>query len=160
MNALHPALALPMRPIRLTLVLLLFALGGCITPQPGDYQRKFSVTPLAADQFQIDYSGWSSTPAETVADLALLRSAEIALQNGFNYFVVVDGDSATAVAEAPALAAEYIEHRGARYHLAAPAASNRIICFHERPAGTAFVALFVKASLRAKYTLDQAGTGI
>ena len=57
-------------------------------------------------------------------------------------------------------AAEFIVHNGIRYYHASPASSNTIVCFKRKPQGFAYVALFVKASLRAKYGLDQAAATI
>ena len=140
--------------------LLLLLLGGCAKPlQPDNYVERISSTWLDANRFVVAYSRKSTD--EQVVDLALLRSAEIALQNGFNYFIVVNADDsiATSTDTTPtdalsATATEFIVHNGIRYYHANPASSNTIVCF-KRPQGFAYVALFVKASLRAKYGLDQ-----
>ena len=142
---------------------MLLVLAGCVTPlQPDNYENKFNVTQLAADQFLVDYSNWDIVADDSVVDFALLRSAEVTLQNGYHYFVMVDGESAAdpASAEPPLPDVEYVMHDGMRYRLAAPGADNRIICFRENPAVSGYVALFVKASLRARYALDQTGTSI
>ena len=149
-----------MRSIRPALIVLLLALGGCVTPlEPDNYPDRFDVTQLDTDQFRIEYSGWPSADDEMVTDLALLSSAETALQNGFHYFVVVDGDSAQEIgsADPPMPDAEYLEHNGMRYRVTAPGDANHIICFHDSNASSGYVALFVKASLRARYQLDRAG---
>jgi hypothetical protein len=53
-----------------------------------------------ANRFTIGYDGnkWHSNPVnqkERVIDLALLRSAEVALENGFKYFIVSDSKAYT-----------------------------------------------------------------
>jgi hypothetical protein len=138
------------------LLMLLLLLGGCAKPlQPDNYAERISSTWLDANRFIVAYPRQSTE--QQVIDLALLHSAEIALQNGFNYFIVVNSDdSVDSSAEAvPAAAAEFILYDGIRYQHASPASSNTIICFQRKPPGFSYVALFVKASLRAKYGLDQ-----
>ena len=53
-----------------------------------------------SNRFKIGYDGnkWHSDPAnrkERVIDLALLRSAEVALENGFKYFIISDSQAYT-----------------------------------------------------------------
>ena len=53
-----------------------------------------------SNRFKIGYDGnkWHSDPAnrkERVIDLALLRSAEVALENGFKYFIISDSQAST-----------------------------------------------------------------
>ena len=143
----------------LTLVILL---GACAQPpRPQDYAERLSSTWLAADQFTVAYRGNASSRDDEIADLALLRSAEIALQNGFPYFIIVDADAASGANAAGGTDAmpSFTVHAGKRYRLASPGASNTVVGFREKPLGFAYVALFVKASLRAKYGLDQADSG-
>jgi hypothetical protein len=142
------------QPILLLVFILL--LGGCAKPlQPDNYAERISSTWLDANRFIVAYPRQSTE--QQVVDLALLHSAEIALQNGFNYFIVVNSDDSagTSAGAVPAAATEFIVYAGIRYQHASPASSNTIICFKHKPQGSAYVALFVKASLRAKYGLDQ-----
>ena len=53
-----------------------------------------------SNRFKIGYDGnkWHSDPfnrKERVIDLALLRSAEVALENGFKYFIISDSQAYT-----------------------------------------------------------------
>ena len=53
-----------------------------------------------SNKFKIGYGGnkWHSDPVnrkERVIDLALLRSAEVALENGFKYFIISDSAAYT-----------------------------------------------------------------
>jgi len=142
-------------------LLLILQLGGCAKPlQPDNYVERISSTWLDANRFVVAYPHKSAD--QQVIDLALLRSAEISLQGGFNYFIVVNTDeSVAASADAvPATATEFMMHNGIRYYHTSPASSNTIVCFKRKPQGFAYVALFVKASLRAKYGLDQPAAAI
>ena len=142
--------------------LLLLLLGGCAKPlqpdnplQPKNYAERLSPSWLDSNRFIVAYPRKSSDVE--IIDLTLLRSAEIALQNGFNYFIVINADESitTSAGDSAAVGSEFIVHNSIRYYHANPASSNTIIGFKRRPQGFAYVALFVKASLRAKYGLDQ-----
>ena len=142
------------------LCLLILLIGGCAQPlQPENFSGQISPTWLDANRFLVA-SPHKSTD-EQVIDMTLLRSAEIALQNGFNYFIVVyndvypDDSIATSSDASSGTATEFTVHNGKRYQHTSPASANTIICFRRKPQGFAYVALFVKASLRAKYDLEQ-----
>ena len=146
------------------LLLLVLLLGACAKSiQPDNYPELISSTRLGQDTFVVSYPGTADAANEQATDLALLRSAEVALANGFNYFVIIDNDatntSALKVNDQQAGDLEIINpeptlYRGKRYFHTDPATNNTIVCFKEKPEGFAYVALFVKATLRSKYRLD------
>ena len=148
------------------LVLLLLLLGACAKPlQPDNYTEQISSTRLDQNTFQVSYPGSSNSADEKTTDLTLLRSAEVALAHGFNYFIIVNNGepdtSSLKVSGQDENDLENIGHeptiyRGKRYLNVDPDARNKIVCFKEKPEGFAYVALFVKATLRSKYQLDQA----
>lgn len=146
MNTLQPAI----------IFLLISLLGACAKPlQPDNYETRISSTRLGTDSFIVSYSGQITD--EQVVDLALLRSAELSLQNGFNYFIIVKTDESAAIyatAESSG-ATEFTLHNGLQLQHSDPGTTNTIVCFKHKPPGFAYVALLVKASLRAKYGLDQ-----
>jgi len=145
---------------------LLLLLGACAKPlQPDNYPEQISSTQLDTNIFQVSYSGSTSSADEKTIDLALLRSAEVALANGFNYFIIVNNSKSDAGAlkisdqdesDLENISYESTLYRGKRYVHSDPDADNTIVCFKEKPEGFAYVALFVKATLRSKYQLDQA----
>ena len=143
-----------LQPVIIFLVIAL--LGACAKPlQPNNYETRISSTRLGTDSFIVSYSHQATD--QQVVDLALLRSAEISLQNGFSYFIIVETDESAAsyaVAESDG-ATEFTLHNGLRLQHSEPGATNTIVCFQRKPPGFAYVALLVKASLRAKYGLDQ-----
>ena len=131
-------------------VLLLLLLNACAKPlQPDNYGDLISSTRVDQDTFQVSSPGGANSEDEKSVDLSLLRSAEIALENGFSYFVIVESDSQQDSAyEATTYGDETYSHSD-------PGTTNTIVCFKQKPQGFAYVALFVKASLRSKYNLDQ-----
>jgi hypothetical protein len=72
---------------------LIVALAGCATPapqygpalRPGD--SGFSETRIETDRFRVSYRT-AAGGAATAQDFALLRAAELTLQNGYDWFVV------------------------------------------------------------------------
>lgn len=131
-------------------VLLLLLLNACAKPlQPDNYGDLITSARVEQDTFRVSSPGSASSEDEKSVDLSLLRSAEVALENGFNYFVIIESDGREDSAYAATT------YAGRTYQHFGPGTNNTIVCFKHKPQGFAYVALFVKASLRAKYNLDQ-----
>lgn len=78
-------------------VLLSLTLAGCATAyQPNGYTGGFSETRYAVDYavdiVQVTFEGNGRTSRERASDLSMLRSAELTLQSGYRYFIVLAGD--------------------------------------------------------------------
>src|SRR5216684_2626971 len=83
-----------MRPIILTG--LAIVLGACATSyKPQGLSGGFSETQLDRNVFRVSFRGNGYTRPERAEDFALLRSAELALRNGFTHFIIVDGRSSS-----------------------------------------------------------------
>jgi hypothetical protein len=68
-------------------------LAGCVTA----YEKKttaggYSETQLGENIFQVLFVGNSYDSHERVSDFSLLRSAEITVEKGYRYFVIVESD--------------------------------------------------------------------
>ncbi len=77
----------------LVVTALVLLTAGCFTPyQPfelygrGGYQEK----RISEDMYKVTYYGNHATPMETLNLLLLYRSAELATNNGYDYFVVLE----------------------------------------------------------------------
>ncbi len=82
-------------PALLLLVLLLPAIAGCASPTPyaplsDRYGYKDSI--IESHRYRVSFSGNSSTDRETVETYLLYRAAELTLEKGADYFVVVERD--------------------------------------------------------------------
>ncbi len=74
------------------------SLLGCATPyHSNSLLGGYTETQLAPDVFRVGFQGNGYTSPERAQDFALLRAAELAQQNGFRYFVVIDERSSTEV---------------------------------------------------------------
>ena len=75
------------------LVLGALALGGCASAtgyQSAGADGGYSELQLAHDMFRVAFQGNIYTSQERVADMALLRAADLALAHGARYFVVIN----------------------------------------------------------------------
>lgn len=160
-----------MRMVLRLMVLATFC--GCATP----YQSKglsggFSEIQLDRNVFQVNFRGNGYTSFERAADFTLLRSAELTLQNGYSYFIIVERAERTSVSSyttptqshTTASATAYgntaygqsttTTTGGETYLIRKPSTSNTIVCFSERPKdvhGLVYDARFVSNSLTRKY---------
>ena len=76
------------------IMLLSLLLCGCVTPyQRSGYSGGFSEMKLSADLFEVNFRGNGYTGQSTVKRYFLRRCAEVALENGFDYFVFVDQEA-------------------------------------------------------------------
>jgi len=87
----------PLRSGRLAgagLLALLLALGGCAadpTPyQPATNGYGFSQQQLEGNRYRVTFAGNSATNLDTVRNYMLYRAAEVTVESGHDYFVVVD----------------------------------------------------------------------
>lgn len=85
----------------------------------------------------------------TAIDFALLRSAEVALSNGFEYFVIAINNAATMRQET---------YNGIKEILGRPSVINIIYCYNDKPldvASKVYVASHVVRELRKRYNMDR-----
>ena len=103
--------------------------------------KKFVVQQLTEDVFQITYGGDPYRSYELLSDHILLRSAEVTLENEFQYFVIAEKSSVPD-------------------HYAA-ALSHTIQCYNEKPESgvIAVDAESVTKRIRQKYKLPSTGGG-
>ena len=134
---------------------ILLLLTACAEPVADkDYAGQFTTRWHASDRFTVSYRANPASSEAVISDLSLLLSAETALEHGFPYFVLVSDETWARLGRDRATA------RVDGLIPAPPAASNRVVGFRARPAHFHYVALFVKASLRGRYDLEQAPAAI
>jgi len=81
--------------LKLILILVLtLELAGCAT----GYQRQgwtggYSDSQLQQDVFRVSFKGNAFVSREKVQDYMLLRCAELTIEKGFDYFIIVDEDN-------------------------------------------------------------------
>lgn len=81
----------------LSLIAVMVLLAGCATQTPykpaeARGEEGYTETRLGKNRFRVNFVGNSITPAETVKDYALLRVAELTLQEGYSWFRIAERD--------------------------------------------------------------------
>ena len=158
------------------LALATVLLGGCATTyQPNSFTGGYSETQLGENIFQVSFRGNGYTSRERASDFSLLRSAEVALENGFRYFVIVESEKGSKVGAYTTPTTSYTTgsaygsgnyaygsattttYGGQTYFISKPRATNTILCFKEKPEinGLVFDAEFVAKSIRQNYSLNK-----
>jgi hypothetical protein len=147
-------------------------LSACATTyQPDGFSGGFSETQLDTNVFRVSFRGNGMTRAERAEELALLRSAELTLKNGFTHFVVIYSQSrerhgsyttptqsyttanATAYGNSAYGTAQTTTYGGQTIHISRPSTTNTIMCFKGKPdiQGLVYDAQFLCNSLGGKY---------
>ena len=161
---------------QLAIFLVAITTAGCAT----SYQHKgatggYSETQLSPNSFQIYFKGNGYTGEERAEDFTLLRSAEISLEHGFPYFIIVServGAStsvyttptqttttgqATAVGKTAYGSATSTTTGGHSFQTHKPSLRDTIVCIKEKPdvQGVVYEAEFVAHSIRSKYGMSE-----
>lgn len=145
-------------------------LAGCATAhQPYSYfgGGGYRDVQLAENVFKVTVEANAYTSNSAATDLALLRSAELALEHKFKYFVIgtTSDDSYFSSLTTPTTTNVYATRYGntvrgtaqttggQTYSFHFPAPTMTITCFTEKPAlnGTIYDAAIVSKSLRAQH---------
>lgn len=145
----------------------IFLLSGCSTKyQSSGFTGGYQESQLAPNIFSVSFKGNGYTSKEKVADFAMLRSAELTIQNGFKYFSIISEDSDISTIEiAPsyettgtvnsfgAVNLRTKEVGGMKFRKASN--TNRIICYKEKPVNQlSYEAEFIINSLKKKYEIE------
>lgn len=156
------------------MVLAALALAGCAT----SYKRTgftggFSETRLQENAFIVSFRGNGYTSRDRSMDFALLRCAELTLENGFKFFVITDsaqetktvyyntgGSSQTygtvnTIGNTSYGSFNTYNSGSTTIPIHKPRSSYTIFCFREKPEGSmAFDADFLANSIRQKYGMQ------
>ncbi len=158
-----------------TLLVLCLTVGavygsGCATP----YARQsliggYSETQLSENIFTVTFWGNGYTTRERASDFTLLRCAEIAMNNGYNYFIIIDIEKYTSDMALTTPTTSYTTgygrtsgsvnmygshgtfsgntfgsartttYGGQTFLISKPTTSNTILCMNEKPDGNPLV---------------------
>lgn len=161
---------------KLSLLFLTFALlQGCATSyHKSNFNGGYSETQLSENIFRVSFSGNDYTGGERVADFVLLRSAELALQNGYAFFAVIDEKDVsssytyTTPITSNTSASVYgygkyangnattTTYGGQTYNITSPGLVNTILCFKEKPKDAfSYDAKFIFKNISAKYGIKK-----
>ncbi|MEX2494545.1 MAG: hypothetical protein WD448_00570 [Woeseia sp.] len=102
-----------------TLVALVIVgvIGACASHSPrylpADHADDYGYysTRLGEARYRIVFNGDSRTGVNTARDYALLRAAELTMQEGYDWFEIVDRETATSHSERPGSSVRYEHHQ-------------------------------------------------
>ncbi|MFL2628393.1 MAG: CC0125/CC1285 family lipoprotein [Candidatus Marisimplicoccus sp.] len=78
-------------------LLLVILISGCSTMyQPTAYTGGYSNSQLDVDKFRVRFGCNGFVSSSYCQDMALLRSAEISIDNGYNYFIILNEDNSAS----------------------------------------------------------------
>lgn len=153
-----------MKPLAILVIAL--SIQACATAyQKQGFSGGYTETQLDENVFKVSFAGNGYTGREKASDFALLRSAEVALEHGFQYFVAIDSEQysrnstyttptqtyGTATVYGNTAYGQATTYGGQTYHISKPRSSHTIICFKEKPEGFAYNAAFIQKSMKEKY---------
>jgi hypothetical protein len=125
-------------------ILIIFTvllLAGCAT----SYHRMgftggYTDEATGKNTFDVSFYGNGSSYTDRVSDFAMLRAAEITLQNGYSFFTVEDKKELLEVSSP----------------FPKPVVRIKILCFVDRPSGgNSYEANVILSSLKQKYGLSK-----
>lgn len=160
----------------IAVVLLCAFISGCATPyKKSGFMGGYSDTKIQDDIFKVKFKGNAFIGRDEVADFALLRCAELTLNNEYKYFIVLDEESyaktgtfttpvtsqTTGQVQAYGSSGTYQGQTtysgGQTYSMRKPRTSMMIKCFKEKPddiQALIYDAEQVQANLKESYKIE------
>ena len=147
------------------LIVLSFLLTGCLST---NYQSKglsggYTETWLSSDAVKVTFNANGYTGRQKAADYSLLRVAELAKLNGFDFFVLIDSSSDSTSYTTPVTytantygSTTYISQSGG-WRISKPRSENLAKLLKSKPenfAGIVYEAAFICRSISNKYDLN------
>jgi len=161
-------------------IIAALSLSACATPYTHDGALGgYNDTRLAENVFQVSFQGNGYTSEQRVADFTLLRSAEVAMQNGYNYFIIVKEHESARSGAFTTPTSSYTTGSvygsgnyaygsatttttgGQTFLFSIPSSRNTIVCYKDKPEinGLVYNAKIVAASIRKKYNIKTTPKG-
>ncbi|WP_370089183.1 hypothetical protein [Ekhidna sp.] len=125
----------------------MLAIASCATPYKGNnLLGGYSSTRLSENEFIVRFSGNGFTSSERSTDFALLRCAEVAQENGFPFFSIIDSDENESYS---------IEGNSSSIRtITKPSNRTHIVCFGEKPSQIqSYESAYIIISIKDKYNL-------
>jgi hypothetical protein len=160
-------------PVYLTLTLLAITLGlsGCATGYgPSGFSGGYEDMKIQDNIYRVSFTGNAYTNKREAADFAMLRCAELTLENGAKYFAVVteSDDSQTFVDTTPRSSSTtynaYSNSLNTQYYggetifYSKPSSSYTIQIFSKKPSGFKgflFDAKQISSNLKKQYNINK-----
>ncbi|MBI5574393.1 MAG: hypothetical protein HY919_07580 [Elusimicrobia bacterium] len=158
-------------------LVLCLSLFGCATPyKKSGWKGGYTDFKVQDDIFKVGFKGNAKCSLERAEDFCLLRCAEVTIENGYKYFIILDERSGTQTGAytTPATANTHGTSYGGTYQGTTniyggqtyiyhkPSTRNTIKCFREKPENIPTIiydAIMVKKNIRNQYKLGKKNNG-
>jgi len=168
-----------MKLINVIVLVACIVLAGCSTPYKAKgFRGGFDEVQLSPNMWRVSFKGNGYTGKDQVANLALLRSADLTLSNGFTHFAVIDDSqdvsystytqptttnstfTANTYGNSTYGSVNSTSYGGQTMIFSKPSASNTILMFKEEAGSQTMLydAKFICSSLGYKYEAQCART--
>lgn len=139
---------------KIVFILVFMLLGGCATLyQNSGLTGVFEETKISENNYRVSFSGNRYSSSHEAIDFNLLRSAELTVRDGFEYFIVIDGQS--SVDKSLSYNPGSLNVAPSYRTISMPKASNVIRMLHSKPEEVfSYHAPTVVAYLKAKYGIE------
>lgn len=147
---------------------------GCATSyQSTGFTGGYSETQLNDTVYEVSFRGNGYTSRQRASDFALLRSAQLALENGYGYFIILEDETSTenSTYTTPTTSsttanvfgsgnsafgtATTTTYGGQTYNISKPGVSNTIMFLEDEPeGGFAYDAGLIRSQLMEKYGIE------
>lgn len=142
----------------LIIILISIIISGCATQyKKMGWRGGYSQTQLDKNMFNVSFLGNRYTSKERISDFITLRSAEITLESGYKYFVIIkeNNNISKTLHSTPVTIDSYGNINGGEvYTTSKPSSQNSIILFHKKPKEIlSYNAEFITTSIKNKYAI-------
>ena len=155
---------------KLILLTIILITTGCSTSYQADgWTGGYTEIQLSENVYKVGFSGNGYTSRTRVENYTLLRCAELTLEKGFQYFVIIDGNTSTssstvttptttygsATVTGNTISGSSTTYGGQTYNVVKASGTNTIAMFKTKSVDQfAYDANMIYKNLRRKYDLD------
>ena len=154
----------------ISVVGIALVLSGCATSyQPQGLTGGFSETQLDTNMYRVTFEGNGFTDRQRSQDFTLLRSAELTLQHGYKYFVIINANQSSryssyttpsrtnvdATVYGNSISGTATTYGGHTEVITKPSNSNTFVMYKTKPKSFSYNAKFIIASLKNQYKLNK-----
>lgn len=145
-----------MKIIKMNVALFVLLLSGCEVVGYQSYESGigYSSTYTTNNVYSVSYTGASSANFAKISDLALLRSAEIAIENGYDYFIIAEEKNNEFRTGRLAIGKMSSVGSGGNGRKIKPKRELIIHCFKDKPTGIFYDAQELNRTLKDDYQIN------
>ena len=147
---------------KLTLLISLFVVVSCATTYQNEgFSGGYTETQLDVDVYSVVFNGNGFTSLEKTKDFTLLRSAELTLNKGYKFFIIIntssfiDKNQGSIPVQTYNYSTQSYNTTQQQFTTSKPKSSNTIKMLKKKPSNTfSYNAEFLVRSIMARYEIE------